>query len=262
MELRIDGKRVYAATGGKPFDPARPSVVFLHAAGMDHTAWALQTRYFANHGRSVLALDLPGHGRSEGPPLATIADLAQWLLRTIEGAGLDQAALVGHSLGSLVALEAAAGGAGCVWALALLATAMPMAVNDDLLAGAAANQHVAFELITSWGHSRTAQRGGSRPPGLWMMGGTLRLLKRSGRGVLHTDLAAAAAYTQGLDAAARVRCPTLLLLGEHDRMTPPAAAKALGEAITGAETIVLPGCGHIMMEEQPDRVLDALIELV
>ena len=149
-----------------------------------------------------------------------------------------------------------------MWALALLATAMPMAVNDDLLAGAAANQHVAFELITSWGHSRTAQRGGSRPPGLWMMGGTLRLLKRSGRGVLHTDLAAAAAYTQGLDAAARVRCPTLLLLGEHDRMTPPAAAKALGEAITGAETIVLPGCGHIMMEEQPDRVLDALIELV
>jgi len=262
VDLQIDGKRVYAATGGKPFDPARPSVVFLHAAGMDHTVWALQTRYFANHGRSVLALDLPGHGRSEGPPLTTVADLAEWLLRLIEVAGLDQAALVGHSLGSLVALEAAADGAGRVRALALLATAMPMAVNDDLLAGADANQHVAFDLINSWGHSRSAHCGGARPPGLWMMGGTLRLLERSDRGVLHADLAAAAAYTQGLDAAARVRCPTLLLLGEHDRMTPPVAAKVLGEVIAGAEIVILPGCGHIMMEEQPDQVLDALIGMV
>ena len=69
MALTVADRRAYAATGGKAFDAVQPTIAFLHGGGMDHTVWALQTRWFAHHGRNVLALDLPGHGRSEGPAL-------------------------------------------------------------------------------------------------------------------------------------------------------------------------------------------------
>ena len=105
MELTVNGKRVHAATGGRDFDPALPAVVFVHGAGMDHTVWALQARYFAHHGRAVLAVDLPGHGGSEGPSLDSIAAMGDWLAAVIEAAGSEQAALVGHSMGSLAALD-------------------------------------------------------------------------------------------------------------------------------------------------------------
>ena len=68
MLLQVDGHGVYAATGGMPFDAARPTVIFLHGAGLDHTCWQLASRWFAWHGHSVLAVDLPGHGRSSGAP--------------------------------------------------------------------------------------------------------------------------------------------------------------------------------------------------
>src|SRR3954454_24961372 len=108
MELQVAGRAVYASTGGQAFAADRPSVVFIHGAGMDHTVWALQTRWFAHHGRNVLAFDLPGHGRSDGPALRTIGEMADWLLQALDAAGTAEAALVGHSMGALVALDAAA----------------------------------------------------------------------------------------------------------------------------------------------------------
>ena len=123
MELKVDGRKVYAATGGRPFDRAMPATLFLHGAGCDHTVWQLPARWFAWHGHSVLAVDLPGHGRSEGPPLASIADIGAWVGRLLDAASVETAALVGHSMGAAIALEAAAalGPASC--ALALLGTA-------------------------------------------------------------------------------------------------------------------------------------------
>ena len=87
MQLKVNGLDVFAGTGGKPFDPAQPVMVLLHGAGMDHTAWALHDRYFAHHGFSVLAPDLPGHGRSAGSPLKTIADMADWTVCADCGCG-------------------------------------------------------------------------------------------------------------------------------------------------------------------------------
>jgi pimeloyl-ACP methyl ester carboxylesterase len=100
MEIAVDGKAVFAATGGRSFDPALPSLAFVHGAAMDHTVWALQTRYFAHHGRNVLAVDLPGHGRSDGPALDSIGALADWLARLLDALGVERAALAGHSMGS------------------------------------------------------------------------------------------------------------------------------------------------------------------
>jgi pimeloyl-ACP methyl ester carboxylesterase len=259
MEIAVDDKAVFAATGGRPFDPNLPSLAFLHGAAMDHTIWALQTRYFAHHGRNVLALDLPGHGRSAAPGPDSIGALADWLIRAFDALGIAAAQVVGHSMGSLVALEAAARHPDRVSGLALLGTAVPMAVTDALLAAAKADDHDAFDMVNLWGLSRDGQVGGNRAPGLWMTGEGLRLLERAAPGVLYADLSACNAYRDGLASAAKVQCQTLLLLGERDTMTPPRAAKALAEAVAGAKTVVLPGSGHMMMIEQPDQVLDALI---
>ena len=157
MEFTVDDKAVFAATGGRPFDPAQPSLVFVHGAALDHTVWALQTRYFAHHGRNVLALDLPGHGRSAGPPLDAMADMADWVIRALDALAVESARLVGHSMGSLVALEAAARHPGRVTGLALLGTSVPMPVTDALLSAAEAGHHAAFDMVTLWGHSRDGQ---------------------------------------------------------------------------------------------------------
>ena len=262
MEIVVDGKRVFAATGGRPFEPARPSIVFVHGAGMDHTVWALQTRYFAYRGRSVLAVDLPGHGRSEGPPLPAVGEIADWLMRLLDAVEIDKAAIVGHSMGSLVALEAAVRHGARVSAVALLATSVPMPVTPLLLAASQADNHSAFDMVNVWSHSRVAQIGGNRAPGLWMTGEGLRLLERGQPRVLYADLKACDGFALAMTAAGGITCPVLLVLGEHDAMTPPRGAVELGAAIPGAKTVMLEGCGHMMMAEQPDQVLDALITIV
>ena len=264
QEFIVDGKAVFTATGGRPFDAALPAVIFIHGAGMDHTIWALQTRYFAHRGRAVLALDLPGHGRSEGPALASIEELAAWLGRFIEAAGVGEVSLAGHSMGALTALECAASLGNRLRALALLGVAPSMPVHPDLMTAAAADDPLAFELITSWGHGSTGHRGGNRAPGLWLLGGGGRLLQRSKPGVLHRDLAACNAYeaARGLDVAARIACPSLVLLGTQDRMTPPKAGRELAASIPGAALTVIPESGHMMMLEKPDETLDALIAVL
>jgi len=262
MDVRIDGQRVFAATGGRSFDPRPPTVLFIHGAGMDHTVWALQTRYFAHHGRSVLAVDLPGHGRSEGAPLRSVGAMARWIVGVLDAAAVAGAALVGHSMGALIALEAAAAAPSRIRSLALLGVAERMPVHPDLQAAADAGRTLASELVAAWGHSRSGHVGGNPAPGLWMMGGALTLLDRAPAGVLAADLAACNAYDGALAAAARVTCPTLLLLGAADRMTPPAKAKPLGSAIASSRTLVLPGAGHMLMTERPDAVIDALREVV
>ncbi len=258
MELRIDGARAFAATGGRPFDPRLPVTVFVHGAAFDHTVWKLQARYFAWHGGSVLAVDLPGHGRSEGAPCASIPAMADWLARFMAAAEVREAALVGHSMGALVALEAAARPGAGIRKLALLGAAAAIPVNDMLLDSAAAGDHRALELLTGWGYGRRAQYGGHRMPGIWMTGGGLRTLERARPGVLHTDLVATDRYDGGAAAAAALACPALLVIGARDVMTPAKRGLALAALIADAATVVIPKVGHIMLDEAPDETLDAL----
>ena len=258
MQFEVDGRAVFAATGGRPFDAASPAVLFLHGAGMDHTVWNPQSRYVAHHQRAVLAVDLPGHGRSDGPALRSVPELADWVARLLDAAGLDRAALVGHSMGGLVALAAAAASPARIAALALLGVAARMPVHPDLLAAAQAGDHLAPELIVSWGFGPAGRVGGHPSPGLWLAGGGMRLLERAGAGVLAADLAACDAYDGAEEATARVSCPTLLLLGAEDRMAPPARARTLVENISGARDITLAGTGHMMMVERPEAVTAAL----
>jgi len=259
MELQVDEKNVFAATGGKPFDATLPVVVFVHGAGMDHTVWALQTRWFAWHGRSVLAVDLPGHGKSDGPALESIDEIAAWLNRLVDATGAENASLVGHSMGALAALAAAATGGDRISGLALLGVGAEMPVHPDLLAATESNDPAAWDLIVSWGFGKPAHFGLNRAPGMWMQGGGRSLLARSPDDVLGIDMAACDAYKGALEAAAKVICPTLIICGNRDQMTPPRASAPVADAIKGAQTMVIDGAGHMMMAEKPDETLDALI---
>jgi pimeloyl-ACP methyl ester carboxylesterase len=258
MRLDVGGSEVYAYTGTRPVDPAKPAVVFVHGAASDHSVWLLQSRYFAHHGKGVLAVDLPGHGRSAGPALGSVDAIADWLPRVLDAAGLAQAALVGHSLGALAVLACAARHPARVAKVALLGPAVPMEVSEALLDAAKANDHVAYELINGWSTSAGKQLGGNTVPGMWLLGSAIRLMERTAPGVLHADLVACNAWTGGLEAAAAVRCPSLVVIGARDLMAPPRAAKGLVEALAGVRVVTLPDTGHAMMAEQPDAVLDAL----
>jgi pimeloyl-ACP methyl ester carboxylesterase len=261
MELRVDGKAVFAATGGRTFAAHGPAVVMLHGAGMDHVVWALPARSLAHRGRSVLAPDLPGHGRSQRPALSTIAEMARWLIRLLDAAEIEKAALVGHSMGSLLALEAASIAPERVRALALLGVASRMPVHPDLLRAAVEQPRLAADLIVSWAYGPVGQFGGQPAPGLWLIGGGHSLLERAAPGVLASDLGACDAYDT-LPAAAKIACPTLLLLGAKDRMAPAAKAKPLYDAIAGCKSITLANAGHMMMSEAPDAVIDVLLQFL
>lgn len=262
MELRVNGHPVFAATGGKTFDPAKPGVIFLHGAGNDHTVWQLPARYFAYHGRSVLAVDLPGHGRSGGDPLASVDAIADWVVDLVETSGLKETALAGHSMGALIALAAAAKLKKKVTALALLGVAGRIPVHPNLLEAAKRNDHVAFEMIVAWGFGPKSQIGGHRAPGVWMTGGGMRLLERIRDGVFGIDLEACDAFDGAETLAAAVACPTLLVLGERDRLTPPKGARELAGHFKDARMVVIPDSGHMMLAENPDETLDALREVL
>jgi pimeloyl-ACP methyl ester carboxylesterase len=258
MQLSVNGVDTFVATGGREFDASLPSIVLLHGAGFDHSTWALHSRWFAHHGFGVLAPDLPGHGRSGGAPLATIADMADWTAALLDAAGAATARLVGHSMGSLIALETAARHPTKVSALSLIGTAATMTVGPDLLRAAEANDHDAVDMVSIWGLGYQAGLGGSLAPGLWMHYGAQRVLEQCRPGVLFNDLAACNAYQGALAAAAQIKVPATLILGERDMMTPARAGKALAAAMPNSRTVVLAGAGHMMMVERPDELLAAL----
>lgn len=260
MELNVEGHCVHAATGGRPFDPAKPAVVFVHGAGCDHTVWQLPARWFAWHGHTVLAVDLPGHGRSAGPPLVSLADMARWVGALLDAAGLRQAALIGHSMGAAIALEAAAALPERVTRVGLVGTAAAIPVHRDLLAAAKEEPERAYQMMTAWAHATAAKLGGHPVPGLWMTGGTLALFARNQPGVLHADLAACGAWKSGSEAATRVRCPALVIIAANDIMTPAKNGRELARLIAGSRAVSVADCGHMLLAEAPDAVLDALID--
>jgi pimeloyl-ACP methyl ester carboxylesterase len=262
MDLSLAGKRVTAGSGGRAFDPALPTVLLLHGAGMDHTVFALQARALAHRGRNVLAFDLPGHGQSAGPAIDGIGELADWVLSAASAAGVERFRIAGHSMGALVALETAARAAERVDALALLGFAPEMRVNPELLADARASSHRTIELMTNWSFGARGRLGANPAPGLWLTGAAMRLLERADPESLAIDLAACDAYRGAEAAAPRIRCPVLLLLGAEDRMTPAARGQAFAATVAGSRVVLLPGAGHMMMMEAPAATLRAMREFL
>jgi pimeloyl-ACP methyl ester carboxylesterase len=259
VNFEVDGKPAFAYTAAHELDAAKPTVVFVHGAGLEHSWFGLQSRYFGYHGWNVLALDLPGHGRSNGPPLPSIEQMADWVCAVLKTFKIEKAAVIGHSMGSLVALEFAARHAAQAERIALIATAYPMKVAEPFLEAARNNDYAAFDMHNIWGHAAQVALGANPNPGMWMYGDTLARLERLAPGVLYNDLKASNDYAAGLESAAKVMCPVLFILGRRDVMTPPKSASALVQALKNPRSVQVDLSGHSLMAEAPGETLDALI---
>lgn len=256
--LKLNGHEAYYHDGGVAWAADRPGLVFVHGAGGDHSLWQQQSRALAHHGFNVAALDLPGHGRSEDAPgLEAVAGHADWVAGFVEAVGLQRAAIVGHSLGACIALEAAARHPERVTAIGLVGSGLQMKVSPELLRDTAENPAQAIAFITAYGHGKPAHLGHAPTPGNWLLGSGAALIAACSAEVLHRDFAVCDAW-DGAAGAARVRSPALVVAGAGDRMTPPRAGKALADAIPGARFELLPGTGHMIPSESPRELLRLL----
>lgn len=262
MEIKLLGQSAYIYNGGRKLTvdavAQQPVIVFIHGAQQDHSCWVLQSRWFAHHGFSVLVPDLPGHGRSAGEPLPSVEALADWLVALLDSLGVEQATLVGHSMGSLVALEVAARFPARVVKTVLIGSSLPMPVSQALLDASRDDEPLAAEMINTWSYSASGQIGGNTVPGLWLLGMNKRLMARQKKGVFHVDMSVCNAYARSPESLKDIASPLLIIAGSQDRMTSPKAAKALLGFIPGARLSSIEGSGHALMAERPDAVLDAL----
>ena len=263
MHISVNGHASYAYTGGKDFNPDQPTVVLIHGVLCDHSVWALQSRYLAHHGWNVLAIDLPGHCKSAGPPPATVQEAAAFIQALLDAQGVQKAALVGHSFGSLIAMQTAANLGDRISHLVMVGTAYPMKVSPALLDAARNEPHKALHMTNVFSRATLAPPTGA---GSWVFGASLAL----GRRVLasnpqvnlfHTGFKACNDYDQGLHAMAAVTCPVMMVLGVNDQMTTPKNAQALIAQAQASgqrlEVVVIPN-GHHQMSESPDETLDAI----
>ena len=249
---------IFVSTGGREFDRDLPTIIFLHGAGMDHTVWNLQTRYFAHRNYSVMAVDFPGNGRSKGTCLKNIEEMADWVADLIDSVGLKSSILVGHSMGALVALECASQHLNLVGGICLIGISAKMPVNEDLLKASENDYPLAYDLVNSWGHGPSGHFGKTSVPGLSLIGGGRALMNSVPKGSLSIGLNACNKYQNGLQAAEKVFCPTLCVLGSEDKMTPARKGKEIADRISGAKTHLIADCGHMVMLEKSDEFLNAL----
>ncbi|MDG5975080.1 alpha/beta hydrolase fold protein [Hydrogenophaga taeniospiralis CCUG 15921] len=266
MYLQVNGANTYCYTGGKAFDAAQPTVVFIHGVLNDHSVWILQSRYLAHHGWNVLAVDLPGHCKSGGEAPASVEAAADFIGALLDAAGVQRAALIGHSWGSLIALEAAARLKERVSHLVLVGTAFPMKVSPALIEASLNEPMKALTMVNVFSRSTLAAPPSALGPGTWVYGASMALGRRvlasnPKVNVFHRGFVACDTYANGEQAVAAITCPVLFLLGAQDQMTQPRAAQGLIQAAQAAGKTVrvekLP-VGHHQMTETPDATLFAI----
>ncbi len=266
MELIVNNAKTYCYTGGKAFDADKPTVVFIHGVLHDHSVWILQSRYLANHGYNVLAVDLPGHCRSAGEAPSTVEEAADFICALLDAAGVQKAALVGHSWGSLIALEAASRLQERITHLVLVGTAFPMKVSPVLIEASLNDPAKALNMINVFSRSTLAAPPSALGPGTWVFGASLALGKRvlasnTKVNVFHRGFVACDCYANGEQAMGDITCPVLFVLGAQDQMTMAKAAQPLiAKAKTAGKTVqvvTLP-VGHHQMTETPDATLFAI----
>ena len=260
MKCVIQNKTVYYGNGSGNASSGSKPIVFIHGAGFDHTVWVLPARYFARKGYRVIALDLPGHGRSEGPALSTVDEMADWVLMSCDELSLSNITVVGHSMGSLVAYAIAAQKPELVSKLVLLGTSSPMPVTNLLLDAARDNHHAAIEMANAWSHSSMGSLGAAENPGVSNMNADERLLERAKAGVYFADFSACNQYDASKLGA--VKNPTLVLMGDRDKMTPAKSGIAVADLLPNSRTHLITECGHSMLSERPNKVLDALSNFI
>ena len=263
MKFQVNNKEVFASTGGRPFDKKKPLIIFIHGSGLSHITWVLQTRYFAFHGYSVLAIDLPGHGYSEGPALESIEEQGKWISDVIDSVEMKEASLVGHSQGCLVVLECASQFPEKIKSIGLMGGAGEIPMNPELLDLAEKGDPKAVELMMDWAHGPAGHFGGHPVPGLHHMnlGGSI-VINGSVKNALGVDFRACDNYKNGPEIAKKLNLPTLSILGAQDRMCRLKDGKILADYIKGSEVKIIEDCGHMMLLEEADQTLEILKKFI
>jgi pimeloyl-ACP methyl ester carboxylesterase len=258
MYLDVRGCQTYAATGGKQFDSGLPTVMFVHGSGLDHRSWALQTRWFAYNGYSVLAPDLPGHSLSSGKPLTSIEEMGAWLKDFIHAAGVGEVHAVGHSQGFLDVLELANQAPETLKSITGVGTAGAIPVNPALIEAAKNNAGDAAEMLLMWGFGPDAQYGISAVPGMQPIAIGRQIMADN---PLYEDLVACSNYSRGSEVAKSIDVPSQLILARKDRLTPVKAGMAFAEELN-ARVTVIERYGHMLPIEAPRQTLQKLRELI
>jgi pimeloyl-ACP methyl ester carboxylesterase len=262
MYFEVNGKRAFASTGGKTFDNAQPTVIFLHGSGLDHTFWGLQSRFFAFRKYSVLCPDYPGHSHSEGPALTSIEAMADWINDVVETVDAKDLSVVAHSQGCLVALEFASRHKDRLKSVSFVASGLATPVNAALIEAAEKNPEQAIAMMVGWGFGPAGHLHQGPIPGNSMIAGGRKIMGRNVPDELATDLRACNAYTNGKAAAAAIDCPRQVILAGKDRMAPRKAGMELVEHLNGPELTIIEESGHMVPQEAPNRCRQLLRDFI
>lgn len=263
MIFKVNNEEVFASTGGKPFDKNKPLMIFIHGSGLTHMCWVLQTRSFAFHGYSVLALDLPGHGLSRGKSLQSIEAMADWISEVMDAVDVKESSLVAHSQGCLVAIECAARYPNKIKTLSLMGGAGAIPMNPELLSLAEKSDPKAVDLMMDFAHGPSGHFGGHPVPGLYHLNTGSKLVQsKEIKDTLGVDFRACDNYTNGFEAAKKLNLPTLSILADQDRMCRLKDGKKLADNITNSEIFIINNCGHMMLLEEADQTLAILKKFI
>ena len=245
-----------------PVPPPGSTCIAVHGAGCDAAVWGPLRALLAQRGGELDAVNLPGHGDNRTAPLAAIGAMAAWLNEEVARRRLVRPILVGHSMGALVAVQAAALAGERIGGLVMLGVAWPMRVHPKLLAMARDLPEQAMERMVAAAYAEASWA--QTPEQYWPPAEFAAMLRRQQAGwsaasLLALDLAACDADEDSQALAAQWHGPTLFLLGDHDRLTPPDGAAGLQAALPQARTVRL-NTGHMLMAENPAGVADALTD--
>jgi pimeloyl-ACP methyl ester carboxylesterase len=248
----IDGRKIACWVNNGSFLPDRRTLVFIHGSGADHTNWIEQYTPLKN-GFNIAAIDLPGHGRSEGPGEQAVAAYVEWVKKTLDGLGIVNPILIGHSLGAAICLSFVIRYGTAAAAVVPVGGGVKMPVNPMILEGLQQDPAAVIGLAAKFS---VAKQNRERFSGLLM-----ESLSLVDPGIIHGDFSACS----GLDiteAVAGIRIPTLVICGAEDKMTPPSLSRFIGERIPGAKLALIEGAGHLVMMENPEAFNETLTAFV
>jgi len=254
--IKIENKVIYASDAGQGVNNSKDTIVFLHGSGLSHIVWSLTEQFFSNKKFNVLSIDLPGHGNSEGPCLDSIEKIADWLEKVFVELKLDKIIIVGHSQGCLEALEYSYKYKNRLKKIVFVGGSYRMPVNKDLIDLALNGDSDAVKLMMKWSYEGSKKFIGGNP---------VEKIIQSSKDIseiLAVDLIACNNYSNGSEAVKTIDCPTMVILGELDKMIKLEIGKKFSNLIKNSTTHVINGSGHMIMIEKAFEMREKILEFL
>ena len=235
---------MFVSTGGMEIDIKKPTILLMHGSGLSHIVWSLHEQFYASQGFNALAIDLPGHGNSEGPALKSIQEISNWIKQLMKEININKIIFIGHSQGSLIGIDFGSRYPDLLEKLVLVAGSYKMPVNQDLIDLAEAGDEKAVLLMMKWGYEGSKAFIGGNP--------VKKIINSSReiREILAVDLNACNNYNDGKDSLEKINCPTLCIFGDLDKMVPLEVGNKMAAMIKNSEKKIIDNCGHMIIFEK------------